>query len=45
MDIAAGGTGKKDVQELVESFNRIEAGQDPVSIATSEAAATAELLL
>ena len=26
MDIASGGTGKKDVSELVESLNRIEAG-------------------
>ena len=26
MDIASGGTGKKDVRELVESLNRIEAG-------------------
>ena len=26
MDIAAGGTGKKDVRELVESLNRIEVG-------------------
>lgn len=40
MDIASGGTGKKDVQDLVHSLNRIEAGKDPVSIATSEIAAT-----
>ena len=40
MDIAAGGTGKKDVRELVESLNRIEIGGTAVVVATAEAAAT-----
>ena len=33
MDIAAGGTGKKDVRELVESLNRIEIGDTAVVVA------------
>ena len=41
MDIAAGGTGKKDVSELVESLNRIEAGGQRYAVA--ETAATVVL--
>ena len=44
MDIAAGGTGKKDVRELVESLNRIEIGGTAVVVATAEAAATSVAL-
>ena len=32
MDIEAGGTGKKDVQELVSALNRIEAGQEVIAV-------------
>lgn len=41
LDIAAGGTGKKDVRELVEVLNRIEAGGSAVVEASAETAATA----
>ncbi len=44
MDIAAGGTGKKDVRELVESLNRIEIGGTAIVVATAEAAATSVAL-
>ena len=40
MDIASGGTGKKDVRELVESLNRIEAGGSAVTAVVAETAAT-----
>ncbi|WP_203246243.1 chemotaxis protein CheW [Sporosarcina beigongshangi] len=40
MDIASGGTGKKDVRELVESLNRIEAGGASVAAAVVETAVT-----
>ncbi|WP_342512584.1 chemotaxis protein CheA [Sporosarcina sp. FSL K6-1522] len=40
MDIADGGTGKKDVRELVESLNRIEAGESAVAAPAAEVAAT-----
>jgi two-component system, chemotaxis family, sensor kinase CheA len=43
MDIASGGSGKKDVRELVESLNRIEAGKNAVVIAAAETAATVTL--
>ncbi|MBB4823910.1 two-component system chemotaxis sensor kinase CheA [Sporosarcina luteola] len=45
LDIEAGGTGKKDVSELVSTLNRIEAGE-PVSTAASvaETAAAVEEL-
>ena len=39
LDIASGGTGKKDVRELVESLNRIETGGE----AAAETAATVVL--
>ncbi|WP_318615400.1 chemotaxis protein CheA [Sporosarcina sp. YIM B06819] len=38
MDIASGGTGKKNVRELVESLNRIEAGGAVVTAAVVETA-------
>jgi two-component system chemotaxis sensor kinase CheA len=41
LDIAAGGTGKKDVHELVEVLNRIEAGGSAVFAASAETTATA----
>ncbi len=41
LDIAAGGTGKKDVHELVEVLNRIEAGGAAVVAASAETTATA----
>ncbi|MEK5039529.1 chemotaxis protein CheA [Sporosarcina sp. FSL K6-3457] len=40
MDLAAGGTGKKDVRELVESLNRIEAGGSAIAVSAAETAAT-----
>lgn len=40
MDIASGGTGKKDVRELVESLNRIEAGGAAITAAVAETAVT-----
>ncbi|MCG7342889.1 chemotaxis protein CheA [Sporosarcina sp. ACRSL] len=40
MDIEAGGTGKKDVQNLVSALNRIEAGQVPYDSSAAETAAT-----
>lgn len=40
LDIAAGGTGKKDVHELVEVLNRIEAGGSAVVVAIAETATT-----
>ncbi|MFS0688078.1 chemotaxis protein CheA [Sporosarcina sp. 179-K 8C2 HS] len=40
MDIEEGGTGKKDVQELVSALNRIEAGETAVSIPAMETAAS-----
>ena len=41
MDIEAGGTGKKDVQELVSALNRIEAGQEVLAAPALETAASA----
>ena len=43
MDIASGGTGKKDVRELVESLNRIEAGGATITAAVAETAVTTVL--
>ena len=43
MDIASGGTGKKDVRELVESLNRIEAGGAAITAAVDETAVTTVL--
>ncbi len=43
MDIASGGTGKKDVRVLVDSLNRIETGGTAVARALSETAATVVL--
>lgn len=40
MDIEAGGTGKKDVQELVSALNKIEAGQPAIVSPEMETAAT-----
>lgn len=40
LDVAEGGTGKKDVREVVEVLNRIEAGDTSVLAASSEIAAT-----
>lgn len=40
VDIEAGGTGKKDVQELVNALNQIEAGQTVVALQAKETAAT-----
>ncbi|WP_342509503.1 chemotaxis protein CheA [Sporosarcina sp. FSL K6-2383] len=40
MDIASGGTGKKDVRELVDSLNRIEAGGAVITAAVVETAVT-----
>lgn len=40
MDIEAGGTGKKDVQELVSALNQIETGQLEVSTPDMETAAS-----
>nr|WP_225941853.1 chemotaxis protein CheA [Sporosarcina limicola] len=42
MDIASGGTGKKDVRELVESLNRIEVGGATVESAASATVAVKE---
>ncbi|WP_252503587.1 chemotaxis protein CheA [Sporosarcina sp. Marseille-Q4943] len=41
MDIEEGGTGKKDVQELVSALNRIEEGETSVSTPAIETAASA----
>ncbi len=43
MDIASGGTGKKDVRELVESLNRLEAGGTAITAAVAETAVTTAL--
>jgi len=43
MNIASGGTGKKDVRELVESLNRIEAGGAAITAAVVETVATTVL--
>lgn len=40
MDIEAGGTGKKDVQALVQTLNEIEAGNTSISLPQQETAAT-----
>lgn len=40
MDIEAGGTGKKDVQELVTALNRIETGQSAIVAPEMETAAS-----
>jgi two-component system chemotaxis sensor kinase CheA len=40
MDIEAGGSGKKDVQELVTALNEIEAGQTAISAPKKEIAAS-----
>ncbi|WP_432359304.1 chemotaxis protein CheW [Sporosarcina sp. UB5] len=40
MDIEAGGTGKKDVQELVAALNRIEEGQTVISASAMETASS-----
>lgn len=40
MDIEAGGSGKKDVQQLVALLNQIEAGQGIVPLQSAESAAT-----
>ncbi|MFC5603084.1 chemotaxis protein CheW [Sporosarcina koreensis] len=40
MDIEAGGTGKKDVQELVSALNRIETGQPAIDSPEMETAAS-----
>ena len=40
-DIESGGTGEKDVSELINLLNRIEKGDTSVSLAKSEVAATA----
>lgn len=40
LDIESGGTGKKDVSELIELLNRIEAGETPSVRAESEVAVT-----
>ncbi len=42
VDIASGGSGKKDVSALVNALNLIEAGSSLESLATSETAATKE---
>lgn len=42
MDIEAGGTGKKDVQELVSALNNIEAGQPAIATPKMETAASVE---
>ena len=43
-DIESGGTGKKDVSELINLLNRIEKGDTSVSIAKSEVAVTASVI-
>ncbi|PIC58773.1 chemotaxis protein CheA [Sporosarcina sp. P12(2017)] len=43
-DIESGGDGKKDVSKLVDTLNRIEAGQ-PLDLATEPAATTEEALI
>ncbi len=43
IDIASGGSGKKDVRDLVESLNRIEAGNTAVINVAAETAATVTL--
>ncbi|WP_235588698.1 Hpt domain-containing protein, partial [Sporosarcina koreensis] len=40
MDIEAGGTGKKDVQELVSTLNQIESGQSIIAASELETAAS-----
>lgn len=40
VDIASGGTGKKDVSALVDALNRIESGSSPAAVAKKEVAAT-----
>ncbi|CAM3076901.1 chemotaxis protein CheA [Filibacter tadaridae] len=40
VDIESGGTGKKDVSELVKSLNAIEAGRSAILTAVSETAST-----
>lgn len=40
MDIEAGGTGKKDVQQLVSALNQIESGQELVATSEMESAAS-----
>ena len=40
LDIAAGGSGKKDVTEVVNILNRIEAGEQNVFLSKAESAAT-----
>ncbi|MER2089112.1 MAG: chemotaxis protein CheA [Sporosarcina sp.] len=43
IDIASGGTGKKDVRELVESLNAIETGKNAIISAVAETAVTSVL--
>lgn len=40
VDIASGGTGKKDVSSLVDALNLIEAGSSPVAVASKQVTAT-----
>lgn len=40
MDIEAGGSGKKDVQDLVNALNNIEAGHEAITTSVLETAAT-----
>lgn len=42
-DIESGGTGKKDVSDLIALLNRIEAGETPGTLAEAEVAVTAEV--
>jgi len=44
LDIAAGGTGKKDVRQVVEVLNRIEAGETTSSASQSSAEVAATVL-
>lgn len=45
LDIESGGTGVKDVSELINLLNRIEKGESSVSLAKSETAATVPAVL